>query len=231
MTTEMIKPKLYKNTELHGEWLVTFKIDGVRILRNEQGQFVTRANNPVFNTDLIPENIFDAEIYVSDLEASVDAIKEGRNAIKPEYVYNLCEIDSRLVFKTIINPTKEDIKSLLNIARKKGFEGLVLRQGKRWLKVKPRETIDLEVTCINVNEKTDLLSSLSTKLGKVASGYNDYLKKALTTLKPGFVIEVEYMELTKHGQLRHAAFKRIREDKNQSTNQEIKEILTYNQNF
>ena len=97
--------------------------------------------------------------------------------------------------------------------------------------MKPRETIDLKVNEININPKNGLLSSLSTKLGKVASGYNDNLKRRLPLLKPGFIIEVEYMELTKHGQLRHASFKRIRNDKGASSKSEINDILIFNKSF
>jgi ATP-dependent DNA ligase len=96
-----------------------------------------------------------------------------------------------------------------------GYEGLVLRQGDRWLKVKPKETYDVLVTGIveGTGKYAGKLGALITDMGKVGTGFTDKDREDLFTLPINTIIEVECMELTPKGKFRHPRFIRVRYDK------------------
>jgi hypothetical protein len=212
----MIKAKNWKGNDLKGEWEVTLKIDGVRMLRDEDGNPVSRAGKPLYNLEGIDDDITDAEIFLKDWETSVSMVrtKEGI-LIKNEYAYSLDPLDDRLKDGTVTDPTAEFISRRLDEANEVGYEGLILRQGDKWLKVKPSETYDVEVT--NVIEGTGkyvgMMGALVTAKGKVGTGFTDAMRKEFWDMKTGTIIEVECMSITKDGKFRHPRFKRIRWDK------------------
>ena len=208
-----MKFELYNNIDLEGSWDITIKIDGVRCHNTSQGK-LSRKNKPLYN---IPDfNGEIAEIYCGDFKTSIEKTRTFTRdiTISDEEVYILYpQIDNRLYLTTIENPTKEQILELFNLARDKGFEGLVLRQDDKFIKVKSKETYDVEIL-EGTGRNKNRLGAFITNMGKVGAGLTDldrdkyYNKKYI-----GETIEVDCMELTPSGKFRHPRFVRLREDK------------------
>ncbi len=75
----MNKPKLWKGGDLKGTWAFTIKIDGVRMLRDTEGNPVSRANKPLYNLEAVPKSIVDAEIYENSWEDSISLTRTSVN--------------------------------------------------------------------------------------------------------------------------------------------------------
>lgn len=233
--------KLYdplKTKLKHGIWEITLKIDGVQA-QYRSGVPTSRNGKPLYNLPSMKDG--DYEVFLGDFKSSISACRthEGKK-IPSTNLYRLePEIDTRLKFDKIINPTPEKIMELMQAALERGFEGLVLRgpNGER-LKVKDKDNYDVVV--IGVIEGTGkfqgMMGALITPMGKVGTGFSnadrqkfwelrDYIegchncakKKATCRCPHGpnyqMTIEVECMELTPDGKFRHPRFVRIREDK------------------
>lgn len=219
----MIKPKLWNGKDLKGEWEVTLKLDGVRMLRDEDGNPVSRSGKPLHNLQNVPAEITDAEIFCQDWETSVSLVRTHDAASVPlGCVYSLEPLDTRLCLTLLQNPRASEINRQLAVMVETGYEGLVLRQGDKWLKVKPSETHDVVVTDVleGTGKYEGMMGKLVTPLGKVGTGFSDIERSVLWDMKEimpdsiiGKTIEVECMSLTKNGKFRHARFKRVRWDK------------------
>jgi len=116
-------------------------------------------------------------------------------------------------------------------ARDLGYEGLVIKKedglpyngrNNDWLKLKPHDTIDLEVIGIEEGqgkyaEKVGALvcdlDGVDVHIGGGLSDYQRDMWMADPNLIVGKTIEVEYMELSKEGRLRHPRLKKVRGDK------------------
>lgn len=215
----MIKPIPWKGNDLSGVWTVTRKLDGVRMLRDSAGLPVSRSGKPLHNLETIPGSIEDAEIFSSSWEESVSLVRtlDGR-AVDLSCVYSLStgSLDPRLFIKNVTDPSKEEIASLLEDAMSRGDEGLVLRKGSCWLKVKPFETYDVEITGIveGTGKNLGKLGAFETSMGKVGVGFSDSDRSRLFDKSLiGSLIEVRCMSLTPSGKFRHPVFVRIRWDK------------------
>ncbi|HCM1516439.1 TPA: ATP-dependent DNA ligase [Vibrio parahaemolyticus] len=219
----MIKPKLYKGGDLSGLWEVTYKIDGVRALKNEDGQIVSRNGKPLYNLDHLKDVIEDAEIYLGSWEDTISAVRSLTNKPVPrECVYSLQpdSYDKRLFVCQLTSPSSTTIDALLQKAIGSGYEGLVLRKynSTNWLKVKPIETYDVVITGFTsgTGRNSERLGALITPMGKVSSGLTDELREVIWNNQEeylGQMIEVEAMELTKNGKFRHPRLVRFRPDK------------------
>jgi len=210
----MNKPKLWQEKDLKGIWDVTRKLDGVRMLRDEDGNPVSRNGKPLYNLEGIPADITDAEIFIDNWETTVSRVRSHNGEPVPaEAAYTIEPLDPRLYLKRLANPTVTTIKEELTLALARGEEGLVLRQGDKWLKVKPKETYDVEVTGATEGKGkfAGQIGALITPMGNV-SGFNDYLRREFTKELPK-LIEVEAMGLTPRGKFRHPRFVRVRFDK------------------
>lgn len=212
-----IKPKLWKGNDLKGSWLITYKIDGVRMLRDEEGNTVSRSGKPLYNLDHVPPEITDAEIFDVDWESSVTLVRtQEAEPVRMNSVYSLEPYDPRLIMRLINDPTKEFISSELIKATDKGYEGLVLTQGSVRLKVKPIETYDVEVLDVveGTGKYVGMLGAFETPMGKVGTGFTDKQRRDYWTFgMKGLLIEVDCMSLTKAGKFRHPRFVRQRWDK------------------
>lgn len=207
----MNKPKLYEGQRLRGVWDIYYKIDGVRALKVD-GQVLSRAGKPLYNLDACEFN--DAEIYFGNWENSVSAVRTHNGKPVPqENVYNLDPPDPRLFVCKLHNCEPEELEQMMLEAITKGYEGLVIRQGDIWYKVKPKETFDVKVTGIQMGTGKHLgrVGALITEKGKVGTGFSDAQRTALLTCV-GSIIEVECMGLTPGGKFRHPRFIRVRED-------------------
>jgi ATP-dependent DNA ligase len=140
--------------------------------------------------------------------------------VLPEHLYGLDALDTRLRWDMLTNPTTDDIQSRLQRANDLGYEGLVLRQGDRWIKIKPEETHDVPITGYVEGRGKHLgrLGYVKTAKGDVGSGFTDIEReilwaKARAGRLVGQVIEVRALEITANGKFRHPSFVRTRPDK------------------
>jgi ATP-dependent DNA ligase len=186
------------------------------MLRDAEGNPVSRAGKPLYNLDLIPEHITDCEIFDTNWETSVSAVRTHDGPlVLPSCAYSLRLgwRDIRLEICDIENPTAEVVAEYLAEALARGDEGLVIYQGDVAYKVKPKENYDVPVTGATEGKGkyAGLIGALITPKGKV-SGMTDQQRRDFT-LKLPEVIEVESMMLTKNGKFRHPRFVRVRFDK------------------
>lgn len=216
------KAKPWKQTDLKGWWEFTLKIDGARMLRDSKGNPVSRAGKPLYNLGDVPSEITDAEIFDKDWESSMSLVRTSVNGktVLMDKVYSLDPIDPRLVLPEVLNPTKGFIEKLLEEKVSQGYEGLILRQKDKWLKVKPKDTADVFITGFQAGtgKHEGRMGALLTNYGKVGTGFSDaarqwWQKCYDDNMLIGLLIEVEFMEWTKNGIMRHPRYLRIRDDK------------------
>lgn len=214
----MIKAKLYKGQPLKGLWDVTIKIDGVRALFAD-GQVTSRRGKPLYN---IPTNhdLTDCEVFLGSFKASIQATRTHEGELVPmDCLYSLDPIDPRLVLQQQVSLTPTIIESMFNMVQAHGHEGLILRQGSTWLKVKGKETYDVLVTGAieGTGRNKGRLGAFMTTRGKVGTGFTDEDREHYWHWSQiGEVIEVECMELTEDGKFRHPRFIRMRPDKDET---------------
>lgn len=209
----MIKAKLWDGKDLEGEWTVSLKIDGIRALRDADGNVVSRNGKPLYNLDHL--DFVDAEVYCGSWEDTVSACRtKNGTKVSQECVYSLHPLDTRLYIATLTNPTAAIIKEMLESVVAEGQEGLVLRKDDKWLKVKTKETYDVPVTgyVLGKGKYTTKLGKVFTPMGAVGTGFTDKQRED-PSFFVGKTIEVDCMELTPNGKFRHARFIRVREDK------------------
>lgn len=208
---KVTKAKVWQGNDLTGDWLITRKLDGVRAIRSGEG-YVSRAGKPLYNLEHL--SFDDAEIFLGSWEASVSAVRTKNGTPVPKSaVYSLSPIDDSLIMECRTNPTADWIKEKLAIVKGLGDEGLVLRQGEVWLKVKDKETYDVPILGVVAGKGKHLgrMGALLTPMGKVGTGFSDTEREQVWEV--GATIEVECFELTPDGRFRHPRFVRLREDK------------------
>jgi ATP-dependent DNA ligase len=220
------KPKAWNGKDLTGDWQVSVKLDGVRAIWHDEHGWLSRANKPLYNIPPWQPGIArDCELFVGGFRDTIRATRtKFSNSETPliilEHLYGLNPLDARLHWGELTNPTAADIHSELQRANDSGFEGLVLRQGEHWIKVKPEETHDVTITGYGEGTGKHLgrLGFVTTARGAVGSGFSDTERELLWSAAKaarliGQVIEVSCMEFTSNGQFRHPFFVRMRPDK------------------
>ena len=203
-----MKFKTYKGETLT-DANVSLKIDGVRS-HTVDGEVFSRAGKPLYN---IPAIYDVCEVFLGDWETTVSAVrtKDGP-LISKEHLYSLEPIDPRLTIGHYEVLTPEAVKMLMQSARNKGYEGLVISSGGIRYKVKNEETYDVKVLYHIPGKGKHLgkMGALMTEKGKVGTGFSDKDRELDYT---GLIVEVECMSLTPKGKFRHPRFKRVRYDK------------------
>ena len=212
------KPKNWDGKDLKGDWDVSYKIDGIRAFISKNG-VVSRNGKPLYNLERFQSQApMDVEVFCGSWEKTVTKVKTHSAAqyVFDSEIYSLDPLDKRLFVETIYNPTAQDIEILLDEALNSNYEGLVLRQGKKWLKVKGEETYDVRITELQegTGKYVGMLGAFMTEKGKVGTGFTDddrqvFFDPALI----GTIVEVECQGLTPFGSFRHPRFKRLRFDK------------------
>lgn len=217
----MIKAKPWSGKDLAGQWHVTIKVDGVRTLWSGT-EWLSRADKPLYNLPPF-DGRADCETYCGSFKETITRIraKTKSRPIAADQLFSLNPLDPRLDRGFVNDPTASDISEMLAHTVKRGFEGLVLRQGDVWLKVKPFETYDVPVTGVFEGEgkHEGRMGYLTTPMGDVGTGFTDeervwwwkQHRPGLRDIKP--TIEVECMKLTDDGKFRHPRFLHIRIDK------------------
>lgn len=216
----MIKAKAWNGKALKGEWHVTIKIDGVRCLWNGK-EWLSRADKPLYNLPPF-DGRKDCEAYCGGFKETITRIraKTKDRPIRPDQLFNLEQLDPRLDWGKVEDPSETDIRKLLKRALDFEYEGLVLRQGDKWIKVKPHETYDVHVTDIiaGTGKHEGRMGALVTPMGDVGTGFDDaerqdWWDRRFELSRGDTVIEVECMKLTDDGMFRHPRFLRTRPDK------------------
>lgn len=223
---QFIKPTSWNAKALAGEWLVTLKIDGVRALLHDTLGWRSRADKPLYNIPCWqPGQPRDCEVWLGSFRDTIQAtrtrqLKHDTPTVRAGHLYGLDQLDPRLCWSTLINPNADDIRSQLHRANRLGYEGVVLRQGERWVKVKPEETHDVIITGYTEGrgKHAGRLGFISTPNGDVGSGFSDAERTALWVEAQagkliGQVVEIACMQFTPGGQFRHPYFVRMRPDK------------------
>lgn len=204
--------------DLSGSWLITLKIDGIQA-HYENGELVTKNNKKIYNLPkkLKSGDIF--EIFCGSWNTTMSiamSSKAKRRKIKSIEIFKLYpQIDPRLSICKVLNPSAVAIQKALELANKKGYEGLVLRSEDQFIKVKPHRTIDIKVTgYVESNKRKGLIRKLITDKGDVGTGFSlAQRKEFLNDFIIGKTIEVLITEFTKNGKFRNPRFIRLREDK------------------
>lgn len=223
----MIKAKHWSGEALPGRWLVTYKIDGVRALWNGE-RWMSRADKPLYNIPPHqPGDPTDCEVYLGSFKDTIRGtrtqhLKPDTPVVLREHLYGLDPLDRRLL-GTLLSPnaTVISIHAAMKDALAQGFEGLILRQDEKWIKVKPEATHDIAITGVIEGEGKHVgrLGALMTKMGNVGTGLTDEDRNELwqrhLSGEPliGQIVEVSYMHLTDDGMFRHPRFVRMRPDK------------------
>jgi ATP-dependent DNA ligase len=215
---QYIKAKNYNGKPLKGLWVFSRKIDGVRAFIHPDGTAMSRAGKPLYNLGhLATDVVQDVEVFLGSWEATVSKVRSHiPNPVPRECVYSLDPLDIRLKIGTVIDPSPELIFDLMQREVDFGHEGIVLRQGQKWIKVKPLETYDVEVIGIQpgTGKHEGRMGALLTPMGKVGTGFTAQQREELNNpLIIGELIEVECMSLTPSGKFRHPRFVRFRFDK------------------
>lgn len=226
MSGEFKTPRSWNQKALAGDWLATIKIDGVRAIWHDEQGWLSRANKRLYNIQ--PWRLGqprDCEVFVGSFRDTIRAtrtkfLKEDTPSVAQMHLYGLEPLDHRLHWGTMTNPTPDDILAQLQRANDLGYEGLVLRQGDVWIKIKPEETHDVAITGFVEGRGKHLgrLGYVTTAKGDVGSGFTDTEREFLWAEAKaerlvGQVIEVNCQEVTPRGQFRHPSFFRMRPDK------------------
>jgi DNA ligase-1 len=234
------KARDWNKQDLTGEWEVTVKIDGVRAFLVD-GQWISRNGKPLYN---LPQQAGNGptegyEVYHAlpgrsskdnfwATNGTLKAKNMPERLLSTQDLYSLNPIDPRLLRPSIENPSVAMISELLEATLAAGYEGLILRQGDKWIKVKPVNTYDVTVLdCVEgIGKHKGRLGAVVTSRGNVGTGFSDEERQewwtdfCRHTEDPqnciGRIIEVSCMGLSAKGQFRHARFERIRTDKNET---------------
>lgn len=210
-----MKLKVYKFDFDMTNVIISYKIDGVQAI-STSGVWLSRAGKPLYNLPPMPDGVYEA--YLGDWAKSVSAVRtHNGDTIPKEHLYRLDDIDERLLLmeSEVCCPTF--IKSCMNMAIERGYEGLCVVCDQGHFKIKPIETHDVLVTgMVEGNGKHEgMLGALVTDKGKVGTGFTDAMRDHYwnTHSLVGSMIEVKVMSLTPNGMFRHPVFIRVREDK------------------
>ncbi|WP_398471794.1 hypothetical protein [Tardiphaga sp.] len=219
------KPSIWNGEALTGEWLVTIKVDGVRALWSDRRGWLSRAGRPLYHIPPWQAGARDCELYVNSFRETIVATRTkyptaDTPPIHQCHLYGLDPIDPRLHLGTLADPSAEAIRLKLARVQALGYEGLVLRQGKRWIKVKPSESHDVPVTGFveRRGKHTGMLGFITTPRGNVGSGFSDEERRDLWAEASagtlvGQIAEIHCMELTSANRFRHPIFIRMRPDR------------------
>jgi hypothetical protein len=209
----------HNDTDLTGVWDAFIKIDGVRALRLADGSVVSRNSKPLYNLDRL--DFQDAEIFHNNWNDSVSLVRSQEpKIISQDMVYDLRDgsTDPRLVLAPLTNPSNELLQAMMQAQVAAGNEGIVIRKGKKWIKVVPELTADVIITGVveGTGRNAGRLGSLKTAHGNIGSGFSDELRQEIWDNIfdwIGTMVEAGYRETTAAGKLRFPTYKRRRLDK------------------
>jgi DNA ligase-1 len=199
---------------------ITHELDGeltVPGLSFQKGSGLIRSDNP---TPMAQFDIFELPTVTDPFRVRL-IMMEDLHLIGP----NIIRVPHKVLYD------EKEVHDYYNVCRATGYEGAVIKpfdyeyKGTRswnWMKMKPKDNPDLVVVGVYEGKgkyKEQLggvVVDFNGKPNRVGGGFSDKQRK-LFWEKPGLIIsetvEVEYMEKTDDGNMRHSRFIRIREDK------------------
>lgn len=195
---------------LSGDWLFTSKIDGVLMLRDEAGNPVTKGGHRINGLPRNADSLAMAELFCGSWGETISRLQR-RQPFHPGELYGLEPLDNRLAIGIQTDPSAALIQAVADMAVKRGAEGLVLHQGDRYIKVKPRQTYDVPVTDLVI--KDGRLVAFVTPKGRVGTMTDQVRHDFADRRYVGLVIEVASQGLQPSGMFRNASFVRPRFDK------------------
>lgn len=219
------KIKDYKGKTLTNA-TVTYKIDGVRAVWNEEAQeWESRARKPLYNLPLPPARNQEGqefEVYLGDFKSSIQAARTqtGGTPVNWADMYTLMpSVDKRLFVGEFPLLDVEQVGVMMKEALAKGYEGLVIYALQGTFKVKEVLTFDTFVRGMieGKGKNAGMMGAIETDMGKIGTGFTDAMRKDMWARQDeliGTVIEVQAMEVTEEKKLRHPRFSRERPDKN-----------------
>lgn len=211
---------------LKGKYEVTYKIDGVRALRNKDGEVVSRNSKPLYNLDHL--NFKDAEIFRDNWETSVSLVRsQSYKEITQDDVYELgyYDYDHRLDTGVwLTDPTYDTCLHHMQLALDNGYEGIVMRGedargSAKWIKVVPEITADVRVTgCTMSDKRVGFIKNFITAHGSIGGtsfsiDQLEEIQRQGTAAYIGKIMEVAFRETTSNGKMRFGKFTRWRFDK------------------
>ena len=235
------KAKTYSGQKIKGIVRVEYKIDGVRLLYDEETDTIHTRNGkvpPGLEFCLTESAIAkikrhkDCEVQCEDFLTTASALNSKKDAgirINGGWVYPLEDEEacySELGMTIIRDPEKDEIERLMKIALMEGYEGLVLKDERGgWFRVKPTKSADVRVT--GWFEQKDkhgnpkgCLGGFTTKYGKVTA-FTDEMRRELWDNPDQYLwrmMEVQYKELYHTGKFRYAVkFLNWRDDKDEES--------------
>ena len=226
--TTYVKATYWKGEALKGNWVITRKIDGVRAMRNKDGNVVSRNGKPLYNLDHL--QFEDAEIFRKDWETTVSLVRSLQWPDEPIMQHEVYELDQpefgydeRLHLCVVTNPTEAQIDRLLKEQLELGHEGLVMRQGDKWKKVVPELFADVRITGWyegKTGKNIGKFGGFTTNYGNVGTGFTEEFRSMEHSHFDnlvGTIMQVGYREKTPAGKLRFPRFERMRYDKNEES--------------
>lgn len=211
----------YADQHLTGVWEVSKKIDGVQAIFNDK-EVLSRSGKPLYNLDMYRESGVrgEYEIYLGDFKRSLQAVRTKSKVMEIPFtaLFKLNPVDDRLKMGIVINFAPKEIVALRDAVIEEGYEGLIFRQGDKWIKAKKFKTYDVKITGLKEGggKNKGKLGAFETDMGNVGifKGFPESVRGEW--FKPemiGRTIEVLCMELTEDGMFRMARLTRFREDK------------------
>lgn len=229
------------NCTLKGVCHIYIKMDGIRAIRNKDGEVWSRNSKPLGHCDHL--EFKDAEIFRNswnETHSILSTIEPPAVPLTQENVYELSDgfVDKRLHLGWARDPSNENLEKLMLKMLELGHEGLVVRcQDKKgnvlWWKIVPYKYADVKVTGFKEGkgDLVGLVGSIQTAHGSVGSFCdgcipgiegNKALRKYIMSqihswIRNGQIIQVRYRETTDAGKLRFPSMVRVRFDKSEES--------------
>lgn len=206
--------KSYKGDILPGVWELYIKVDGVNLFCKDN-KALTRDGN-LYELPFHIEKHGHYELFIEDWGSSISLLSRLEEC-KKDNLYDLDRRDKRLFLSYIQNPSKDMMEEQLSYVVSQGHEGLVLKQGKKELKVKPFTTSDVRVTGIKpgTGRNKGKVGSLVTPYGNILLQKDEDKQKYRDGSIIGKIVEVRSFGWTNDMKLRHGRFLRERPDKDE----------------
>lgn len=210
-----IKVEDWLGRGLYGWWEFSYKINGVRAL-SDGSQVWSRRGKPLYGMNHLAHRFKDAEVYCGSFEDTVSVVRSHHGRpVEYSELFHLDKTDKRILIKVVKDPTAIFIQELANASVLAGHEGIVMKQGDCWLRLKPRKTYDVPITGVIMAQShtkiAGLMAALVTPMGKVGTGFSDSQRAERWEI--GTTIEIECDYVTAAGKFSKAAFVRRRPDK------------------
>lgn len=220
---------------------IFIKIDGIRAIRNQRGEVLSRNSKPLPHLDHL--DFDDAEIFKDSWNTTssiLGRIAPPAEPLTQDNVYELTDgrVDKRLYLGRATNPSNENLHKTMLKMLELGHEGLIVRckdaKGNvLWWKIVPYKYADVKVKGMKegTNKNKGLCGSILTDYGSVGSfcedaladhgikgdrDIRDWLWKNRHNLKDS-IIQVRYREKTSAGKFRFPSLVRLRSDKEEES--------------